>query len=355
MNDYERKIGEDGLVYLNKEVIEKQRAVAGFLVKKFALNLIKGKSIMNISLPINIFDVRSLLELLAFQYAYSSILLETAGLCSDPIEKIKYSTAFAITKFHLSGAQMKPFNPILGETFQAKIGNSNYYLEQTCHHPPVSNFYITGENYKIYGYNESEASTGANSVKAYYKGNFIVEFSDGTKNKIIFPTFKVDGTMAGTRAIKFRGVLQVIDEKNDLLVHVNLDPDDRGLFKKMVAKKTTYPDYFKGILTSISTNAKFDKKEKVFHINHKDKNIIAEVKGEFTKNVNFGEDTYWEYNPNEFPGLKRMKLTLPSDSTFREDIIWLKKKDEDMAQKFKTKLEESQRYDRKLRASCKQK
>lgn len=44
-----------------------------------------------------------------------------------------------------------------------------------------------------------------------------------------------------------------------------------------------------------------------------------------------------------------MKNTLPSDSMFREDLIWLRKGDEDMAQKFKIKLEEKQREDKKHR------
>jgi hypothetical protein len=63
INEYERKLGSDGLVFINQEVIDKQRAVAGYLVKNIGLNLIKGKSIMNVSLPINIFDTRSILEL----------------------------------------------------------------------------------------------------------------------------------------------------------------------------------------------------------------------------------------------------------------------------------------------------
>ena len=63
INEYERKLGADGMVYLNQEVIDKQRSVAGYLIKTIGLNLIKGKSIMNVSLPINIFDSRSILEL----------------------------------------------------------------------------------------------------------------------------------------------------------------------------------------------------------------------------------------------------------------------------------------------------
>jgi hypothetical protein len=63
IKEYKRELGSDGLIFTNQEVIDKQRAVAGYLVKNIGLNLIKGKSVMNISLPINIFDSRSILEL----------------------------------------------------------------------------------------------------------------------------------------------------------------------------------------------------------------------------------------------------------------------------------------------------
>lgn len=63
INEYEKKFGSDGMIFRNINVIEKQRAVAGYLIKNIGLNIIKGKSIMNVSLPINIFDERSLLEL----------------------------------------------------------------------------------------------------------------------------------------------------------------------------------------------------------------------------------------------------------------------------------------------------
>jgi hypothetical protein len=51
--------------------------------------------------------------------------------------------------------------------------------------------------------------------------------------------------------------------------------------------------------------------------------------------------------------LYRLEYTLPSDSTFREDILYLKSGNEDEAQKAKTKLEEVQRNDRKLREGTK--
>ncbi len=36
----------------------------------------------------------------------------------------------------------KPFNPPIGETFQAKIANGEFYAEQISHHPPISAFLL---------------------------------------------------------------------------------------------------------------------------------------------------------------------------------------------------------------------
>ena len=39
--------------------------------------------------------------------------------------------------------QWKPFNPILGETYQSRFNDgTKCFLEQTSHHPPVSHFEV---------------------------------------------------------------------------------------------------------------------------------------------------------------------------------------------------------------------
>jgi hypothetical protein len=73
----------------------------------------------------------------------------------------------------------------------------------------------------------------------------IVEYPDGTKNLVIYPNMKLAGTILGSRALKFRGKLSILDMANDLIVSVELDPDQRGFFKKIVSKKPSFPDYFK--------------------------------------------------------------------------------------------------------------
>jgi hypothetical protein len=50
-----------------------------------------------------------------------------------------------------------------------------------------------------------------------------------------------------------------------------------------------------------------------------------------------------------------MSVILPSDSSFRENMNWLKKGYENMAQKFKFKLEEIQRQDKHNREAQRKK
>jgi hypothetical protein len=73
----------------------------------------------------------------------------------------------------------------------------------------------------------------------------VVEYPDGTKNIIIYPDMKLEGTMIGSRLLMFRGKLFIIDEANDLIVNLELDPDERGFLKKLVSGKQTYPDYIR--------------------------------------------------------------------------------------------------------------
>jgi hypothetical protein len=41
----------------------------------------------------------------------------------------------------------KPFNPILGETYQGIIGGIPIYFEQISHHPPISAFYMKTDKF----------------------------------------------------------------------------------------------------------------------------------------------------------------------------------------------------------------
>ena len=54
---------EPGLIFKDTDMIRRQDKVINFLIKQIGSNIIKGKSILNISLPIITYYKRTLLQL----------------------------------------------------------------------------------------------------------------------------------------------------------------------------------------------------------------------------------------------------------------------------------------------------
>lgn len=69
----------------------------------------------------------------------------------------------------------KPFNPLLGETFELKMeGNTpfHYIAEQVSHHPPITAVHVTGRNWTL----------SANiEPKVKFHGTNVVAVSEGIK------------------------------------------------------------------------------------------------------------------------------------------------------------------------------
>ena len=57
-----KQVGAVGLEFINQEQLKKQRNILSYMIKTIGSNFLTGKSIMNVSFPINICDYRSSLE-----------------------------------------------------------------------------------------------------------------------------------------------------------------------------------------------------------------------------------------------------------------------------------------------------
>ena len=71
----------------------------------------------------------------------------------------------------------KPFNPILGETYQARAGSLKIAFEQISHHPPISAFNCWNKHddrYWMHGYYELKATFGGNSSIGHGDGPFTI-------------------------------------------------------------------------------------------------------------------------------------------------------------------------------------
>lgn len=130
-----------GLVLKDQEMINRMNKAVGWLLKRIGSTILKGQSIMNISLPVFIFDKRSMLQVYAYVLRLAPLYFEKAFYIKDPLERLKCITTFFLTQLHIACIQSKPFSPIIGETYQTKIGNFNLYLEQTVSKPLTANIY----------------------------------------------------------------------------------------------------------------------------------------------------------------------------------------------------------------------
>jgi hypothetical protein len=82
--------GNNALKFTDQDCIEKQKGIISDIITRLGKNILTGNGIMNVSLPIRIFDERSLLEVFAHQCSLAPRFLEKAHLEEDPLNKLKY-------------------------------------------------------------------------------------------------------------------------------------------------------------------------------------------------------------------------------------------------------------------------
>lgn len=99
----------------------------------------------------------------------------------------------------------KPFNPILGETFQGWIDGCPVYVEQISHHPPISAILMYGRGYRISFTLEPKIELEMNRVIMTSDGEHTIEFERFPQNKIRFRMMggEISGIIFGERKFCF--------------------------------------------------------------------------------------------------------------------------------------------------------
>lgn len=122
-----------------------------------------GKDMTRMTLPVSFNECTSLLQRLAEDIEYSN-LLDTAASIDDSTLRMVYVAAFGASEYASTIDRIaKPFNPLLGETFEYCRPEKNYRLlvEQVSHHPPISACRAESVNWDYYG---------ENAVDSQFKG-----------------------------------------------------------------------------------------------------------------------------------------------------------------------------------------
>ncbi|XP_032436017.1 oxysterol-binding protein-related protein 3-like [Xiphophorus hellerii] len=100
-----------------------------------------GKDLSKVAMPVQLNEPINTLQRLCEELEYSE-LLDIANQTEDPYQRMVYVATFAISAYTSSyyRAGSKPFNPVLGETYECDRPDKGFRFiaEQVSHHPPVS-------------------------------------------------------------------------------------------------------------------------------------------------------------------------------------------------------------------------
>ena len=360
-----------GVYCLNQEVIDRQSGIIKEVITQLTKCIWSGTA-MSLSLPIRIFEPRSMLERYTDWFAFAPELLTKAGTCKDKVEAFKYVILFALSALFRSSEQLKPLNPMLGETYECEWEDgSKFYLEHTCHTPPISHFYIKSSKnlFIVSGYIDMEMggvmkAIYKNSIQMIPKGKITVQLPQIKQTiSFQFPKITMGGAIWGQRYVYFSDHMKFEDVENNLksiIVFANGRKELKGkrihdIYGKIFNYKYNSNELKKPFYSDSMPSYPFPSKND---------DVLSEITGSWLEEIKFDDKVYFSIKDSVSPQIYPVDKCLDSDARYREDKQWLKlswdnkefgKTFEGYAQCWKLALEAQQRFDRGLRKEYKDK
>lgn len=112
-----------------------------------------GKDMTRMTLPVSFNECTSLLQRVAEDMEYTD-LLDSAADRQDTTERMVYVAAFAASEYSSTINRIaKPFNPLLGETYEYCRPDKGYrfFVEQVSHHPPIGAAWAEAPKWDYWG------------------------------------------------------------------------------------------------------------------------------------------------------------------------------------------------------------
>uniref|UniRef100_A0A8C4EPU4 Oxysterol-binding protein n=1 Tax=Dicentrarchus labrax TaxID=13489 RepID=A0A8C4EPU4_DICLA len=202
-----------------------------------------GMELSKITMPVIFNEPLSFLQRLT-EYMEHTYLIHQAITSSDSIERMKCVAAFAVSAVASQWERTgKPFNPLLGETFELVRDDLGFRLisEQVSHHPPVSAFHAEGlkQDFVFHGSIYPKLKFWGKSVEAEPKGIITLELPKYNEAYTwTNPTCCVHNIIVGQLWIEQYGNVEVINHRTGEKCCLNFKPC--GLFGKELHKVEGY-------------------------------------------------------------------------------------------------------------------
>lgn len=342
VTDPNELVSEEYNTLPKKKKLEKEIKPGKNMVKEFISNFAKKKT----SFPIYFNEPITMLQK-QYERFYFSDFLEKAALEKNEDLKLIHIAGFFIGEIFLSlNRLLKPFNPIMGETYEYfdNIKKMRFISEQVSHIPPISAFCCESENFAYFGDNRVEMQTvfvkGCLSLNFNNKTHLILK---NTNDYYIFskPKVLMKGLVFGPPYNEYAGNFElknIKDKKRQLIItfYESSKTVPKGKFEGKVINENGDVIYLIG--GNCNSEMYYTKPD------GSDKRIVIMINEseEYLKN---SQDKYTipscacELNVIT----DQLKEILPPcDSRMRPDLREYESGDTDVAQKIKYAIEEKQ-------------
>ncbi|KAJ6335624.1 hypothetical protein OIU76_007186 [Salix suchowensis] len=333
--------------------IEKEKGVSLWSMIKDNI----GKDLTKVCLPVYFNEPLSSLQK-CFEDLEYSYLLDRAyewGKQGNSFMRILNVAAFAVSGYaSTEGRACKPFNPLLGETYEADYPDKGlrFFSEKVSHHPMIVACHCEGTGWKFWGDSNLKSKFWGRSIQLDPVGVLTLAFDDGEVfqwNKVTtsiynlilgklycdhYGTMRIEGNREYSCKLKFKE--QSIIDRNPHQVQ-GIVEDRHG--------KTVATLFGKWDESMYYVNGDFSRKGKGFESMKEARMLWKRSKPpRFPTRYNL---TRFAITTNELtPGLEE-KLP-PTDSRLRPDQRYLENGEFDMANSEKLRLEQRQRQARKM-------
>ncbi|CAL5334178.1 unnamed protein product [Camellia sinensis] len=151
-----------------------------------------------VTLPVLIFEPMTMIQKMAELMEYS-YLLDQADECEDPYTLLVYASSWAISVYYAYQRTWKPFNPILGETYETvNHGGMAFVAEQVSHHPPMSAGHAENEHFTYDVTSKLKTKFLGSSLDVYPVGRTCITLKqDGVVLDLVPPPTKVNNLIFG--------------------------------------------------------------------------------------------------------------------------------------------------------------
>ncbi|ESW09360.1 hypothetical protein PHAVU_009G121300 [Phaseolus vulgaris] len=336
--------------------VEKEKGVSLWSMIKDNI----GKDLTKVCLPVYFNEPLSSLQKCFEEMEYSYLLDQAYewGRRGNSLMRVLYVAAFAISGYAATeGRVCKPFNPLLGETYEAHYPDKGlrFFSEKVSHHPMIVACHCEGTGWKFWGDSNLKSKFWGRSIQLDPVGMLTLEFDDGEVfqwskvttsiyNLILgklycdhYGTMRIQGNQEYSCKLKFKE--QSIIDRNPHQVHGIIQDRNGKTVSTLFGKWDESMHYVNGDYTGKGKG----------HESLSDAHLLwkRSKAPKIPTRYNF---TRFAITLNELtPGLKE-KLP-PTDSRLRPDQRYLENGEYDMANSEKLRLEQRQRQARKMQES----